>query len=35
MELHGNPNILVNKQGIEFGQFINKTLNDMNLHDLI
>ena len=35
MELHGNPNIIVNKQGIEFGQFMNGNLNKMDMDDLI
>ena len=35
MELSGNPNILVNKQGVEYGQFINKDLNAMNIKEIV
>lgn len=35
LEISGNPNVLINKQGISYGDYINKSLNDMSINDVI
>lgn len=35
IEIMGKPSTLVNKQGVSQGRYMNKTLNDMKLKDLI
>lgn len=34
-EVYGKPNVLVNNQGFELGRFVNKTLSQFSIHELV
>ena len=34
-KIFGKPNVMINKNGIEIGKYINKTLNQLSANELI